>query len=227
MSAQASTSPTTLLLFPTELEHRRFLDQGGQTGATESICGFGVAASGARTMQLLHALRPDRVLLVGIAGAYDTERVPVGEALVFDRVGIDGIGAGQGARFQGPAALGFPQWPGDADGPPIEEVLELAQVAVPSDGLLLTTCAASANEAEATDRRTRYPEAVAEDMEGFAVAVACRLARVPLAIVRGISNRVGDRDPRQWRIPGALAAARRRTLDLLAQHAWGTPEDDG
>jgi nucleoside phosphorylase len=45
-------------------------------------------------------------------------------------------------------------------------------------------------------------------MEGFAVALACALFRVPLGIVRGLSNVVGDRDPARWRIPAALAAAR-------------------
>jgi len=45
--------------------------------------------------------------------------------------------------------------------------------------------------------------------------MACDLADVPLRIVRGISNRVGDRDSSNWRIPGALAAARRLAIELL------------
>jgi nucleoside phosphorylase len=54
-------------------------------------------------------------------------------------------------------------------------------------------------------------------MEGFGVALACALARTRLAIVRGFSNRVGDRDSRHWRIPAALAAARRLTLEVLEE----------
>ena len=56
-------------------------------------------------------------------------------------------------------------------------------------------------------RRGLFPDAAAEDMEGFAVALACRLAGVPLSIVRGISNTAGDRDPARWLVPEAVAAA--------------------
>ena len=69
------------------------------------------------------------------------------------------------------------------------------------------TCAAWLHE--------RYSGALAEDMEGFGVALACQLAGTPCWIVRGISNQVGDRDPAHWRIPAALTAARRRALELL------------
>jgi len=214
---------TTLILFPTELEHRRFADHGGQDAAQEEVCGFGVAASAARTMQLLLDRRPERVLLVGIAGAYDVSRHPVGSALAFSRVAIDGIGSGQGSGFQGPSRLGFPQWPGDPCTPAVGESLELSRAAAAGDGLLLTTCAASDSPAQAQERLARHPDAVAEDMEGFGVALACALAGVPLAIVRGVSNLVGDRDPRSWRIPAALAAARRRALEVLADSEWTLP----
>jgi len=221
----------TLILVPTELELRRLEDQGGfesQLGRTE-ICGFGAALAGARTMQLLFRHRPRRVLLVGIAGAYDVATHPVGEALAFSEVAVDGIGTGEGARFQGPVKLGFPQWPGSArdpaeeraepGSPAIEESVALACPAGVDDGLLLTTCAASDSAEHAAERRERHPTAVAEDMEAFSVAAACRLTETPLAVVRGISNLVGDRDATHWRIPGALAAAHRRALEILAA-AW-------
>jgi futalosine hydrolase len=56
-------------------------------------------------------------------------------------------------------------------------------------------------------------------MEGFAVAAACALEGIPLRIVRGISNEVGDRRPEHWRIPAALAAARERALEVLVAPA--------
>ncbi len=222
-----SGSPT-LLLFPTELERRRFRDQGGiDPGyALRGICGFGPVAAAARTAQLVAMLRPRRVLLIGIAGAYDVERFPVGSAVVFTRVAIDGVGAGEGASFQGPPALGFPQWPGSPGTTvaPVEDVLALAAPEGTEAALLLTTCAASDSSAHAADRRARFPSAIAEDMEGFAVALACALARVPCGIVRGISNEVGDRDAAHWRIPAALAEARRVALAILADGDWGTAE---
>lgn len=227
MVEKPSVGSPTLVLFPTELERARFLDLGGlEPGvAIVEVCGFGPVAAAARGAELLSRLRPARVVLVGIAGAFETERHPIGEALTFGAVAIDGIGVGRGASFQGPKELGFPQAPGSksmARGP-IYDSLPLASP-VPAGstepGLLLTVCAASGSSADALERRQRFPEAVAEDMEGFAVALACAQSGVPLAIVRGISNRAGERDPRGWRIPAALSAARRLAAEVLSSPLW-------
>lgn len=217
-----SLGSSTLLLFPTELERRRFDDLGGIPvgNALQAIAGFGPIAAAARTAQLLSSLRPRRVVLIGIAGAYDVDAHPVGTALEFDEVAIDGIGVGEGDTFQGPPALGFPQWPGSPGTrvEKIEERLPLAPAAQGKPGrLLLSTCAASEDAAHAARRRARFPDALAEDMEGFGVALACALQGVPLRIVRGISNLVGDRDPTSWRIPAAIAVARRRVLELFEE----------
>ena len=225
MVPHVSADSPTLLLLPTELERRRFLDQGGIEPdlARAELCGFGPVAAAARTASLLAELGPRRVVLLGIAGAYDVERHPIGSALVFSQVAIDGVGAGSGDSFRGPPALGFPQWPRSHDGAAIEDVLPLIAPPDASAGLLLTTCAASDSPEHAQERLARFPEAVAEDMEGFAVALACALADVPATIVRGISNRVGDRDPAGWRVPTALATARRLTLELLERDSWEAP----
>ena len=90
----------------------------------------------------------------------------------------------------------------------------------PRPAALLTVCSATATEAVACERRDLFPGAVAEDMEGFAVALACRLAGVPLAIVRGISNAVGDRRFERWQMPEAMDAAYLVAADLLQRPAW-------
>lgn len=212
-----SLGSPTLVLVPTELEARRLADQGGLDRglALQELCGFGPIAAAARTAQLLGTLRPARVLLIGIAGAYDVERDPVGEALELGRVAVDGVGVGEGESFVPPPGLGFPQWPGSphTTPSPVLDVLDLASES--AEGLLLSTCAASDSPALAERRRARFPEARAEDMEGFSVALACALFGVPLRIVRGVSNRAGDRAPEHWRIPAALAAARRLALEIL------------
>jgi futalosine hydrolase len=58
---------------------------------------------------------------------------------------------------------------------------------------------------------------VAEDMEGFAVAMACRLRGVPLDIVRGISNTAGDRDASRWQVAAALEAAGRLAVQIVEE----------
>ncbi len=235
MADEANAADLPLILFPTDLERRRFGDQGGigPELADVALCGFGPVAAAARTGELLAVRRPSRVLLIGIAGAYDLDTHPVGSAIEFGRCAIDGVGVGQGESFVPPPALGFPQWPGhpgtggpEEAAPPhaLADVVPLSPPEGVHTELLLTTCAASDAPELAAQRRERYPEAVAEDMEGFGVALACAFAGVPLRIVRGVSNEVGDRRPEHWRIPAALAAARRLALDILhSSESWGPP----
>ena len=225
-------SHLTLLLFPTDVERVGVGDVGGNrdgTAVTE-ICGFGPVAAGARTAQLLSRIRPRRVVLVGIAGTYDEHRLPVGAAATFDEVVLDGVGAGQGASFQDAAALGFAHWPGSDDTcrDPVRERLLLDPLpgsdSAPSHNrLLVTTCAASASPSEAAARRGTYKDALAEDMEAFAVALACALHRVPVSVVRGISNVAGDRQRSNWKVEAALRGAARLLEDVLERN---TPESE-
>lgn len=73
--------------------------------------------------------------------------------------------------------------------------------------MLLTVCSASGSREDVADRLRKFPHAVAEDMEAFSVALACRMAKVPLTVIRGISNMAGDRDKANWNVTGALEAA--------------------
>jgi futalosine hydrolase len=224
---KAGLGTSRLLLFPTEGERRAFEREGGlEPGhALIEVCGFGVAASAARTAQLLGFLRPRQVLLVGIAGSFDEERRPVGSALAFSRVRIDGIGKGEGGDFSPPSALGIPQWnpPAGMEGSPIEEELPLLRPAGTEEAELLTVCSASATPEEAKRRRDRFPEAAAEEMEGFSVALACAMTATPLTILRGISNAVGSGDPKRWKIEPAIAAVRRLTIEVLRRDEWIEP----
>lgn len=200
----------TLVLVPTERELRLLADAGGlgRGLALEALCGFGPIAAAAASARLFERLDPARALLVGAAGTYDAARLPVGAARAFARVAQDGLAA---------RALGFSQLhPGDAAVAAREEELDLARPAVECGGLLVSVAAPGTDLAA---RRARHPDALAEDMEGFAVALAARAAGVPLAIVRGVSNVVGEADRARWDLAGALAAARALALAALASSA--------
>jgi len=213
----------TLILVPTSLE-RRVLDPLvrpalGPDGLVE-LCGFGPVAAAARTALLVARHRPDRVLLVGIAGRLD-ERLALASAHRFGRVACFGIGVGSRDDFVPAGTLGWPQWPGDeADEiPAIGDVITLGSPAASPtvDRLLLTACAASTGTADVHARQRLFPAAVAEDMEGFAVAFACRLAGVPCEVVRGLSNVAGDRDQSRWQTQAALDAAGRLAVRVIAE----------
>ena len=70
-------------------------DPGLPDGTEMALCGFGPIVAAAKTSELLLKRRPDRVVLIGIAGSYSSE-LAIGSAYIFDRVACFGIGAGQG-----------------------------------------------------------------------------------------------------------------------------------
>lgn len=221
--AAATVMPRCLVLIPTELERRVIQPRLEGRPCRVELCGFGMVVAAARTARWVADIKPERVILVGIAGAYG-DGLPVGTAWRFDRVGCHGVGAGDGDAFVSAAALGWPQWPGQPGGPAtaIGDVIECApapEAGAESADLLLSVTAASADAAGAARRQRASPGAVAEDMEGFGVAAACRLAGVPLTIVRGISNVAGVREKSMWRTTEAADAAASLAARLVAVDA--------
>ena len=213
-----------LILIPTDMERRELATRlRGRLpdDARMELCGFGQIAAAARAAGLVARLGPERVILAGIAGRFG-ESIGLGEAAIVERVACDGIGVGSAAAFVPAARLGWPQWPGDPADPRSAIGDELACSVPRGHGLLraplaLSVAAASANPAEAALRRDRFPGAACEEMEGFGVAVACRLADVPLTILRGISNDAGDRDHARWCVQEALVSV----ADLLLRIVEG------
>ncbi len=209
---------------PTEIERQHLASQPRfNSYGTCELCGFGPVVAAARTASQIAVHKPGRVLLIGIAGTFDSTVLPVGGAAFFSRVRMHGIGVGSDESFVAAEELGFQQWAGAG---PEEGIGDELMLTVPSQsgvGSLLTVSAASASTQDARHRLDRYPGVVAEDMEGYAVALACRLEKVPLVIVRGISNVVGDRLSKNWQIPQALIAAWSIAEEVIECSSWDNP----
>ena len=201
----------TLILIPTEMEAallqpalKSVLEKGD---AVAKICGFGPIASGIRTAQLIAELKPRSCLLLGIAGTF-TNDLAIGSAHVFTNMTCFGIGAGSGSSFVNASQLEWQQWPEPIESLSKGDVLDiLISVSTIRELQLLTVCAISACEIDVEQRLKLFPNAAAEDMEGFAVGLACHSANVPLTVIRGISNRAGDRDKSNWQVKFALESA--------------------
>ncbi len=206
-----------LFLIPTEMERQVMLRVPASKRIPETwsieLCGFGLVSAAARASQRIAELGATRVLLLGIAGSLD-DSLPLGSAMTFERVVCDGIGVGSGAGHRSAGQLGWHQWTGNETGETIGDSIELSKHHA-SRGALVSACAASADPAEAVQRRKRFPDALAEEMEGFAVAMVCRLHRVPLTIVRGLSNRAGDRRIDHWCVDAAIASATEIALEII------------
>jgi futalosine hydrolase len=211
----------SLILVPTDYELAqlgpRFTSVVESVGDTVAICGFGPIASGICTVRLLAKHSPHSVILVGIAGALNPS-AKIGTAEVFSNIGCYGIGAGGGSDFKTASELGWNQWTEPESGQTFDDTIRLNDTANETntlDSMLLTVCAASASPVDVIDRLRKFPNAVAEDMEAFSVAMACRMAGIPLTVIRGISNIAGDRNKANWHVADALEAATELTIAKL------------
>lgn len=222
-----------LVLVPTEFELRKLQPLIAESVAAAdgiiTTCGFGQIVSGIMTAQLVARHNPTQVVLAGIAGAIGP-RFSIGSAARFSHIACYGIGAGNGSEFQTASELGWTRWNGATVNCGPQDILELqshpksfqpwhsvsktnsdADSNIHSQStfdqpMLLTVCSASANSADVADRLRKFPQATAEDMESYAVATACQMAKVPLTVIRGISNIAGDRNKAHWNIDAALDA---------------------
>jgi futalosine hydrolase len=219
-----------LLLFPTAAEARALLDgrapeaevpcvsRVGEREVLAALCGFGPAAAGALGALALAAARPGRCVLAGIAGTLEPAELPVGAVIAAAEVRTADVGRGGPDGVVGPGRLGFPQAPGGAGLPTVVDRLTLDPPALPGvrHGLLLTVACAAGTPEAAAARRAAHPGALAEDMEGFPVALAASRLGIPAVVLRAVSNVAGEADRDAWEIPRALTALRGALGALVA-----------
>ena len=217
-----------LLLSPTQVELTGILShlgKGSLKGTSTNVCGFGPIAAAARTSLLIARHQPEVVLLAGIAGSLDPQCI-VGDAYRFHCVRSYGVGVGDGKQFQSAEQIGWKHLQANGDDIPqgIGDVIRGSNESSELDSHsvmtkeLLSVCAASSSEADVKIKQRSCPEAVAEDMEGFAVAAACVMNNVRWIIVRGISNYAGDRAYRNWQIEKALKNTSKYIERILAHN---------
>ena len=153
------------------------------------------------------------LLNVGLAGSFDLQAAPLrslalADAECWPEYGVatsEGVDA-RALGFPMPAGHGEPVW----DRLPLEPDAALADLGlrIPAGtlrGCSLTVAGVSGDAARAELWRRRHAP-LTENMEGFALALACRRFSVPFAELRAVSNLVAERDKKAWDIPGALQA---------------------
>ncbi|WP_433081086.1 futalosine hydrolase [Dactylosporangium sp. CA-052675] len=171
--------------------------------------GVGPAASAAVTSQYLTTaafMGPafDLVLSAGIAGGF-AGRVEIGGLVVATESIAADLGAEGPDGFLSVDELGFGSSRIDAD----SQLLRSLRMALPEavGGPVLTVSTVTGAGSEGLLKR--FPDAVAEGMEGFGVGTAAKLwPGAAFGEIRTISNAVGPRDRAAWKIPQALGLLR-------------------
>ncbi len=190
-----------LVVTAVEPERDAILAAVGRRDLTVLVGGVGAAASAAATSAALGPGDYELVICAGIAGGFPP--LDIGAVAVASTIAFADLGAETSDGFTAVSALGF-----GTDQYPVAPRLA-GELAARTDGRLgtvLTVATVTGTRVTADERRGRFPDAVAEAMEGAGVAAAATLHGVPFAEIRTISNCVGPRDRAAWRIPDALIA---------------------
>ncbi|MEU4477136.1 futalosine hydrolase [Micromonospora sp. NPDC023966] len=190
--------------------------RAGLTDPTVTVVpvGVGPAVAGAATARLLAlaeaAGRPYRaVVSAGIAGGF-VNRVPVGGTVLANRSVAADLGAESPTGFIPVEELGMPAelLRGGSVVPADPGLLAALRTALPAAavGAVLTVSTVTGTAASTAALADGHPDAVAEAMEGYGVAVAATQAGLPFAELRTVSNPIGPRDRGSWRMREAFAA---------------------
>jgi len=162
--------------------------------------GCGPAAAAAGLALALAAGRPDRIVGVGIAGAYPSSPFRPPQVVRVDEDAFADLGAESPSGFLDLWSLGVPD-PG-VEKRYLSEVPAFLSHLPGARGATCSTCTGTL----ATQRLRESTGAQIETMEGAAWALVASRCSIPFHQVRAISNAAGPRDRGGWRIPEALSA---------------------
>lgn len=179
------------------------------------VAGVGPIAAAASTAKLLAKSQYDLVISAGIGGGF-TSRAEVGSLVVASEIIVADLGVETPEGFCSLDQLGFgsTRIPVDAD-LVYRIVAALARAKLPvNTGPVLTVSTVTGTAQSAAELLVRVPEAVAEAMEGYGVALAAHAEGIPVLELRAISNVVGPRDRGNWRIEEALQVLARASSVL-------------
>lgn len=159
------------------------------------ICGVGKANAAHGATLLIEQFKPSIVYIIGVAGAYPSSELDIGEVVIAEKeiYGDEGVLSRDG--FHTTEAINLP-------------LLSLRGISYFNEFPLLipqrfrnlkkgafvtvSTCTGRLDRAREIEKQF-HP--LCENMEGAAVAHICTLYRIPAVEMRGISNIIGDRDP--------------------------------
>jgi len=184
-------------------------------GVDVRVVGVGPAAAAAGTSRALAGGEHDCVLFAGIGGGFAP--LTAGDIAIASTIAFADLGAETpdiAGGFTAITELGF--------GTDRYEVapklsVELTDVTGGHLGTVMTVATVTGTAATADALVARFPDAVAEGMEGAGVAAAAEAFGVPFGELRAISNAVGPRDRAAWRIPDALASLGRAIAAIAAR----------
>jgi len=184
-------------------------------GALIKEKGIAVVVTGIGPVNAAHALTaalarqtPKRIVVCGIGGAYPGSGLDLLDVTCAETEIYADLGAESPDGFLDMEALGFPVVENHYNRLPLS--LFPAGTRVPY--VTTTTCTGTEATAHAIVQRTG---GAMESMEGAAIVHVALKQGVPVGEVRAVSNLVGDRDRKAWKVKEAAARAQQALLDWI------------
>lgn len=164
------------------------------------VTGVGPAAAAAGLALELVRGRPDRIVAMGIAGAYPGTGIELAEVVRVDVDRFVDLGVRTEAGFLGIWDLGIPE-----PGVPVRILSTPWSRLDFLRGVRGGTCSVCTGTLDDAQTRSDAGSEV-ETMEGAAWALVAERAGIPFHHVRAVSNAAGPRDRDRWRIREALTS---------------------
>ncbi len=180
-----------------------------------SVGGLGLVATAMHAYKTLIAEKPDLAIQIGIAGTFEKTN-SIGSAYLVQSDCIGDQGVWEENQFKDGFALNLIQ-ANDFQYKNKWLYNETASRAK-SNGLHLAR-SVSVNQISTDPNMISYYRnelhADLESMEGAAFHWACIEQKIPFIQIRGVSNAVGDRDKKNWKIIEALEAASSTAIQFI------------
>ena len=195
--------------------------------------GIGAVNTAQALTAALESDLPDLVLQTGIGGAYTRSGLEIGDLAIASEEIYGELGVITPEGWRGAEEIGIPVVRNDRDyfnrfPVDVERAERAEKVLLGAEwqhgrpgikrGSFVTVQQCSGIESIGNELAALFG-AICESMEGAAAAHVCTLYRVPFLQVRGISNRVIDRDLSTWNIPLAVERSQQAVLTLIEKES--------
>jgi len=179
------------------------------------ITGVGLTAATYNLQKQLQVKKPDLVIQAGIGGCFD-RALPLGTVVSIKKDTIADLGVLEKKQFHNVFDMGFAK-PGQfpyKKGWLVNPGLHLLK-----RNSLKKVAAISVNQITSSPQTIRLYEAkynpVVESMEGAALHYVCLMEKVPFLQLRSISNYVGERNKKNWKIKESVTNLNNELIRLL------------
>ena len=179
------------------------------------ISGVGLMHTMYNLQKQLQVKKPDLVIQAGIGGSFDLS-IPLGTVLAVKKDTVADIGVVEKKNFLSVFDMGFSK----ADQSPYKKgwLVNPGMHLLKRNSLKKVT-GISVNQISSSKQMislfNRKYEPVIESMEGAALHYACLMADIPFLQIRAVSNYVGERNKKNWKIKESISNLNNELIRLL------------